>query len=70
MSITYQYRSMGEQLHALGYAIGWSRQFKAPWKNVAALINVQKMDHIPVHLKPYVNGNFAAMESANFYRVR
>ena len=55
---------------ALGDAIGWSRQFKAPWKNVAALINVQKMDHIPVHLKSYVNGNITAQESANFYRVK
>lgn len=52
----------------IGDSIGWARQFKAPWKNVAILINVEKVNRTPIHLQPYIRGVKQSL-IPNFYKI-
>lgn len=53
----------------IGDVIGWARQFEQPWKNVAALMNVEKLDQVPQELKPFINGVKSSLQK-NFYKVK
>lgn len=53
----------------IGDKIGWSRQFKQPWKNVAILSSCIKHNQLPSWLRTYIAGNEDSLVK-NFYTIK
>lgn len=52
----------------IGDEIGWTRQFKSPWKNVAILKNCEKHHSYPEWIYSYTKGEKNSLIS-NFYKI-
>lgn len=52
----------------IGDTIGWSRQYKRPWKNVAVFKCCRKVSSIPEWVFEYSTGNKRSV-AKNFYKV-